>query len=113
MNIVIACIFTSIFTLVFADIFTKIRKRKAAKDIKLLTLSEERPERLRFENGALCNKVYVGDQLFLDCTKCICPKCGANIWDSLKQKSNDDTEDCDNDCEHCEWVTCPKMEVDE
>lgn len=20
--------------------------------------------------------------------------------------------DCDNDCEHCEWATCPKMEVD-
>ena len=22
-------------------------------------------------------------------------------------------EPCDNDCEHCEWATCPKMETDE
>lgn len=20
---------------------------------------------------------------------------------------------CDNDCEHCDWVTCPKMEEEE
>lgn len=27
--------------------------------------------------------------------------------------TRDQIEDCDDDCEHCEWVTCPKMEVDE
>lgn len=113
MNIVIACILTSIFTLVFAEIFTKIRKRKAVKNIKLVVLNEERPERIRFESGSMCNKVLVHDQVFLDCTKCICPKCGANVWESLKQKSNDETKVCDNDCEHCELVTCPKTEVDE
>lgn len=85
-NTVIACILTSIFTLVFVDIFTKIHKKKAAKNVKLLTLNEERPERLMFEDGTVCNKVYVHDKLFLDCSKCICPKCGANIWESLKNK---------------------------
>ena len=22
-------------------------------------------------------------------------------------------EICDNDCEHCDWVTCPKMEEED
>lgn len=24
-----------------------------------------------------------------------------------------EAEQCDDDCEHCEWATCPKMEVGE
>ena len=89
-NTIIACVLTSIFTLIFVDIFTKIRKKKAAKKDKLLTLNEERPERAKFENGAMCNKVYVQDLLCLDCSKCICPKCGANIWESLKNEEVDE-----------------------
>ena len=85
-NTVIACILTSIFTLIFVNIFTKIRKRKTTKNVKLLTLNEERPERIRFEDGTMCNKVYYHGELFLDCSKCICPKCGTNIWETLKQK---------------------------
>lgn len=33
-----------------------------------------------------------------------CPNCGARMIESEKGNI------CDNDCEHCDWVTCPKME---
>lgn len=87
-NTIIACVLTSIFTLIFVDIFTKIRKRKAAKNVNLLILNEERPERIRFEDGSMCNKVYYHGKLCLDCSKCICPKCGVNIWESLKNEED-------------------------
>lgn len=29
----------------------------------------------------------------------------------LQTAGNDDT--CDNDCEHCDWATCPKEEADD
>lgn len=28
----------------------------------------------------------------------------------LNTDNNTAIEICDNDCEHCEWATCPKME---
>lgn len=33
-----------------------------------------------------------------------CPRC---------EVEKEVSEQCDDDCEHCEWATCPKMEVDE
>lgn len=39
-----------------------------------------------------------------------------NAWDCAHCEVETEerlwAEDCDNDCEHCEWATCPKMEVD-
>ena len=30
--------------------------------------------------------------------------------EKVKQHWKERVKICDNDCEHCEWVTCPKME---
>ena len=38
----------------------------------------------------------------------ICPKCGwCRGWYTNKEGTQ---AICDNDCEHCDWATCPKME---
>ena len=43
-----------------------------------------------------------------------CDECAwyADVWEGSDDV--DDREDieeiCDDDCEHCEWATCPKME---
>lgn len=41
-------------------------------------------------------------------------------WAEMPKPYNEEAErscffysQCDDDCEHCEWATCPKMEVEE
>lgn len=41
-----------------------------------------------------------------------CVGCGSRMTKCTRCIAENEEEQCDDDCEHCEWVTCPKMEVE-
>lgn len=45
----------------------------------------------------------------------VCETCNDALqeWIKSRWKAGKHEEICDNDCEHCDWATCPKMEVEE
>ena len=41
------------------------------------------------------NKVMYGDKTIIDCTKCVCPQCGCNVWEKREEQCKRFIDDID------------------